>query len=559
MLGWSPDSRLLLLDDISRTGGWLFDVAQARKVGPVGPAGCCREAGWSPDGTRFAAVVDDPHGGPTRGLIVVDSSSLEWRWLYQGDLGYASPVWSPDGESVAFTLNGYTTSNDEFPLAVMSLRTGKLTRLGTADDLTWAPGPQLVFSRPVGKDRSALYAWNGTRAVRIPVTGSASSPRWSPDGQTLAFSWSRFDSKYDDTDVAVFQDGHARRVTAGGIERTSLIGWSKGPQLPRAPALPSSTPRAQATLKLQRAALLDAVGTRVAISNPCGPLLVWDISRGTKMTIPTGCEKLKFGEVTGLALSGSRAAWVFEWTDRMEGEDCVMLADITQRIAHPITHAKCGEGYVKNLRAYHILRVNEYEPGGADYVELIAGADNSIAYSTLESSRVFLAEDAAPHPILTQGTHLLAYDGTRLVIRYGSTTRIVDALGHTVRIARGTSSEVQVLDDRVVTVDKNENLRIINARTGAVARSIRLLPRPADQPRLEDINPAYVALVADGQLRIVRLSDGRSIQVDLPDAVAPIHARFLDRALVVSYNALGPAPRGRGEVIPISALVKAFP
>ena len=551
--GWSADKRFLLYDRYDGHES-LFDVRTGKVAGSVGPPGCCDAVGWSPDGRRFAGVVelaDGPHG-----VVVVDWATRKWRWLYRGEVGFADPVWSPNAQAVAFTLSLDTTRPDAQPLAVASVRTGRLTRVGVTGPeqertgwLAWAPGPRLVFSRIVGKDRVSLFSWDGARVRRLPIEGSASDARWSPEGRMLAFRWARFASAYDEGDVAVLRGGRARRITPLGVDGDfGLVGWSRGPRLPAAAPLRGVDLPALTTLRVARAGPLDARGGRVAISGPCGPLVLWGVDDHTRLTVPPGCSGA-FGEVVELALSRSQAAWVFRWWDRDRGQDCLMVADAATG-ARSSDGPICG-GYRSKQPTYR-----GFGPGDVD---AIVGAERSIAYSSQSAYDVgvFAIGAAGPRRLAVFGT-LLAYDGSRFVVRRGSAAEIVDGNGRALRLAGPAPSEARLVEDTLVAIGADGALRTYDARRGTVTRTIRVRPRPVDRPRLEDAVAGYAALAVDGQLRIVRLADGRSVRVALPNGVAPVHARFMGARLVVSYNALGAAPYGRVVVVPLAAVTRTL-
>ena len=99
----------------------------------------------------------------------------------------ASPTWSPDGRRLAF-VEGDRTSGDQF-LSVLDLEAGALERLvgpGAFGDVSWSTAGLLAYEQ-----------WTETEAweiqVRYPSGESAGpglpgrSPRWSPNGQSMAY------------------------------------------------------------------------------------------------------------------------------------------------------------------------------------------------------------------------------------------------------------------------------------------------------------------------------------------------------------------------------------
>ncbi|HLX09027.1 MAG TPA: BamA/TamA family outer membrane protein [Thermoanaerobaculia bacterium] len=115
--------------------------------------------GWSPDGTRFAAVAWGPAGSQIA-LIDVGSGRIERRIGVPGAGAISDPAWSPDGSRVAFTATNAGSSRI-FLLELSSGRARPLTGGGHSDlQPAWSPdGNTLAFA----SDRSA--GERGTSAI----------------------------------------------------------------------------------------------------------------------------------------------------------------------------------------------------------------------------------------------------------------------------------------------------------------------------------------------------------------------------------------------------------
>jgi Tol biopolymer transport system component len=556
---WSPDSRFLVYTHFELRPR-LFDVATGRAGRRFGPSGCCIDVAWAPNGAHIAGIVEPFVEGPS-GIALIDARTLKWRWLYRGETGFANPVWSPDSDEVAFTLSSDTTRPDARPLAVVSVRSRRLRRVGIvgpeqddAAELAWAPGPQLVFPRLVAKDRAALFSWDGNRVRRIRVAGSARDPHWSTDGRALAFRWSRFGSTFGESDIAVVRRREVVPVTPLGTPGLFTFGgWSFGRPLRRTSPLPSYAGTTSVRTNVPKAVSLDVAGRTAAISGDCGSHTLWTFGARTR-AVPSGCPR-GAGRTTALALTRSRLAWVVTWIDRRDGQDCLMLVDTSARRPRPVEHAKCLIG-------------PSYAVFPPESIDLLDSGGGTLAYShshscyfsdekCVRSPRgVFVMRDESPRRVVARST-LLAVEAGTFVVRRGARTLAIRS-GREVRVLTPKPHSIRLRGEVIAATAADDKLRLLSVRSGRVLRTIRLRPSPIDSPRIEDLNRRYVVLAVDGALRIVRARDGRAVQLDLGAAVAPLRARLEDGRLIVSYNRRGHAPFGRAIVLEQRELERAF-
>lgn len=235
---WSPDGKYLSFTT-SRPGPakgsqvWLLNRQGGEAQQLTDIQGSLQSYAWSPDGQRLALVVQDPApdakpDAPPLPIVIdrykfkedrigwlsdrhtyiylfnVTSKKLER--LTRGHFDESSPVWSPDGQRIAFISNHDAEPERELDgqLYVAAARPGTIEKeLTTAADYTesqrpvWSPdGKTLAF---IEGDANQWGAYTMTRLAVIAADGSqagptvltanfdrgVSQPAFAADGQTI--------------------------------------------------------------------------------------------------------------------------------------------------------------------------------------------------------------------------------------------------------------------------------------------------------------------------------------------------------------------------------------
>ena len=205
----------------------------------------------SPDGTRVAYSVcwdswgygDDSESGPptqeprTVGVpIGVEFSEIAVWSEATESVEYPAvgsvPVWSPDGARIAFVSDhsyadasgaGQTGNRAETGLYTMASDGSDIRHLAPTDDSynsfppRWSPdGERLAFVRHVGSADQAVYTVRADGSDLERISSTASLPSWSPDGERLALALP------DGEDVALYA------IAADGSDPqrlTTIEGW----------------------------------------------------------------------------------------------------------------------------------------------------------------------------------------------------------------------------------------------------------------------------------------------------------------------------------------------
>jgi Tol biopolymer transport system component len=183
---------------------------------------------WSPDGQKLAFVR-------YRDIWIMNADGSDQRRLTPNTAGDRDPVWSPDGQQIAFTsFRGFNW--DVWVMNADGSGHRNLTRNRAQDyDPAWSPdGRKLAFVRTRNSSRihdpnSEIYVMNADGSGHRNLTRNPardSEPAWSPDGRTIAFVSTRDGNAVGEEIFVMNADGSGlRRLTrAPGSDRSPA--WS---------------------------------------------------------------------------------------------------------------------------------------------------------------------------------------------------------------------------------------------------------------------------------------------------------------------------------------------
>ncbi len=179
---FSPDGNSVLISIAKDGTTSLYEVSlvtwkATRLISDIGAIST--SPSYSPDGNKI--VFNSDRSGSMQ-LYVMNRDGSDVKRISFGEGSYATPVWSPRYDFIAFTkiLKG------KFYIGVMRYD-GSGERLLTTSWLeespTWSPnGRVIMFCRQMIGEEPKLYAVDvtGYNEREVPTPGPASDPAWSP-------------------------------------------------------------------------------------------------------------------------------------------------------------------------------------------------------------------------------------------------------------------------------------------------------------------------------------------------------------------------------------------
>src|SRR5262245_53470636 len=210
---WSPDGRYIAFLRRAPTGSGIYLVPALgggeRKLADVfsypgwsrihrSPQGSPH---WSPDG-QFLAIADKGTIQEPFSIFLLASETGEKRRLTSlpaGSIGDFSPVFSPDGQTLAFVRMPSVAVTDLYLVPVGGGQPKRLTFINQfIGRVTWTPdGRELIFSSGGGMYGGSLWrvSASGGSPQRVVAAGQqAIDPAIAPKGERLAFGQTLIDS-----------------------------------------------------------------------------------------------------------------------------------------------------------------------------------------------------------------------------------------------------------------------------------------------------------------------------------------------------------------------------
>jgi hypothetical protein len=145
------------------------------------------------------------------------------------------------------------------------------------------------------------------------------------------------------------------------------------------------------------------------------------------------------------------------------------------------------------------------------------------------------------------------------VLRDGKAVSVLSPVGGIRTFALGGSRILgAALDGPRLLVLQSTRLTVVDLRSGRRTASWPVRRGFGPVPELEDARGNLAAYVVGPAVHLLRLSDGREIVIDTPNATEPVFARFVLSGLFYSFNKSYEKRPGRLVFVTRSALERAL-
>ncbi|TMM53298.1 DUF5050 domain-containing protein [Maribacter algarum] len=146
-------------------------------------------------------------------LEIISIASLERRVIYQNNIHFEAPNWTPDGKTLIYNSKGLLYKIPVEGGKPELIPTGSLTRINNDHGIS-PDGTQMVISDQTETGKSLIYSLpiKGGEPKQITPVGPSYWHGWSPDGKTLAYCAER-NGNYDIYSIPL-KGGEEKRLTS---------------------------------------------------------------------------------------------------------------------------------------------------------------------------------------------------------------------------------------------------------------------------------------------------------------------------------------------------------
>jgi len=166
---------------------WTFEPVSGDLIQITDDLGLDVEPVWSPDGEKIAFVSVGREGAPLISIFMVDVGTGALTQLTDGLAEDRYPTWSPDGAKLAFSrrVEGGSYPKSLWTVDVNTLQMDRLTE-DTENEIepAWSSGNVIAY---VAGSPYSVWTLDMETDVHMDREYDGTHPAWSPDGEKVAW------------------------------------------------------------------------------------------------------------------------------------------------------------------------------------------------------------------------------------------------------------------------------------------------------------------------------------------------------------------------------------
>lgn len=183
----------------------------------------------SPDGSKIVYATSSDRGPSTLAVLDIKTGKETVIATTPGN-EYQSPVWSPNGEHIAYSMTMLDTDSQFMScITVMNIVTRETRKVSCADQAlmspSWSPdGQRLLFTQFVAATGGDLYTVRPFKNEERQYVRSGFSGVFAPVGDKIAYT--AWDARYVNQIFIVNSDGSSPRQLTYGDDLSTVVDWA---------------------------------------------------------------------------------------------------------------------------------------------------------------------------------------------------------------------------------------------------------------------------------------------------------------------------------------------